>query len=304
MIPKRRESPQGYHFWSAYHDCPWYFYLKYLMGWIPLHKGKALSKGAAIHEAMATFYKTGKPSDLMDTYIQCLEENKGDFEKPDELKELIEWGPKELLVWYNGFGHKDMEEYDVLSIEEELRPVLANGMELTIRPDRVLKKKGNHLTTIRDTKTTSYSIESSYNGVKCEDQATAYIWGLQQVHPEWQVDCLEVDVIYRRQSVIRCERPAPIFRSKYDLAQFELGVMGTMTELTQKVMSLDKYPAQMLFPRHGRNCMKWGCEYSQICRMKPEAMKIPPGFVKDALVDFSKFKIADFDIERLRDVAK
>jgi hypothetical protein len=76
--------------------------------------------------------------------------------------------------------------------------------------------------------------------------------------------------------------------------------MGTMQELTSKVMALDKLPPQLLFPRHGRNCMKWGCEYEQICRTRPEAKFTPPGFVKDELIDFSSLKIGEFDIERLR----
>lgn len=299
-MDNRRESESGYHYWSTYHDCPWMFYMKYVLGWRGKYKSKALIKGSAMHEAMASFYKSGKVDDLMKSYLDTLEGSIAEFQNKEDMNELIEWGPKELMVWYNGFGHKDMEEYEVLSIEEELKPKLSNGMELTMRPDRILKKRSNNFIVIRETKTTGYSIEASYNGVKCEDQATAYVWAVQRLHPEWKCDCVEVDVIYRRQSSIRCDRPAPIYRSKYDLAQFELGVMGTFIEISQKAQSLDKFPPQMLFPRHGRTCSKWGCDYEKVCRLKP-TKEVPPGFVLDERIDFSKFNFGNFDIERLRD---
>ena len=79
-MENRRESESGYHVWSTYHDCPWMFYLKYILGWRAKYKSKALIKGAAIHETMAAFYKSGKVDDLMNTYLDCLEGSSAEFQ--------------------------------------------------------------------------------------------------------------------------------------------------------------------------------------------------------------------------------
>jgi hypothetical protein len=66
--------------------------------------------------------------------------------------------------------------------------------------------------------------------------------------------------------------------------QFEDGMYGTILEITQKVLALQHYPWTMLFPRNGRICGLFGCEYEPICRKQIAPGEKVPGYSLDPWV--------------------
>lgn len=277
-----RESPAGFHYYQSYLDCPRKWYFNYAVKWRPLKKGKALLFGSAIHEAFDTFWKTDSADLMKAAGLGELEHNQEQYrERSDYLLDTTRM-PKMLDTWLGTWEKVDKLQYELIESETSYTIDFADGLVLTVRPDRIMRDRQTGTYSVWDVKTTSYSVPKAYEAAEQNDQMTAYIWAVKKVHPEWQVLQAEIDVLYNRNSVFEAARPATIYRTQFDLDVFEMNMQGVIEEVTGKVEALKDTPYPMLFPRHGAFCGAFGCEFASICRsdVRP-GQPIPDSFTSN-----------------------
>lgn len=280
---RRRESPAGIHYYGLYRECPRKWYLKYPMGLRPLHTAPALLMGGAMHEALAVYYENFNLQRAQKVFREALSDRKPEYADGTKFTEDFNRGPRMLEEFHEKVGKVDALDYDVIEVEHEYQiPFGPDNFLFTIRPDRVLQKKLNRLYYPVETKTSSYSLTSAGVTADRSDQVTGYLWALSRVHPDWNIGGCLIDIIYNKKSVFDAARMGtPAYRNKHELIMFEMGLYGTVVELTQKYKSLEHYPWPLLFPQHRAACSHWGCEYLGICFTNLQPDEVPPGFIKD-----------------------
>ena len=287
MNEPRRESPSGYHFWNLFQNCERKFQIKYVHGFQPLHTAPPLVFGAEYHEATANFYVTGGDENgSIDLFQENKAERQHEYRNQEYFARDYMRGPLLLRKWFEKHGHNDLKFYNILAIEEEIRPTLANGFIMTMRPDRIMESKIDGRIYIFDTKTSSFSVTVTQNEMRLGDQATSYLLGVERCY-DFSPDGFQTDICYQNQSVIKCVRPDLVYRSDRDLREFEYGAVSKMAEISQKVKNLQKYPWYYLFSRNTQWCTSYAkpCEYADICRM--DLGDVPPsGFKKDPWSDY------------------
>jgi hypothetical protein len=285
----------GTHFSGLYLDCPRKFHLKYLMGLKPAKIARALNFGVVMHEAQFQLYKTGSLEWALEWFAQHLLSLKDSYSNAEHFTQDYYRGPTMFEAWASKWYEEDTKTYNFLALEQQLNPVLANGIPITVRPDRVFQHKDTGQIVIPDTKTTSYTVTSPHVTMEHGQQATSYIWALSKEYPLSQIDGVMVDTIFSRvksdgtidPSKIQLARPM-VRRTAYDLQAFELSMIGITAEIAQKVHTYlqGTYPAELLFPRPPLSppCSKFNCEYETICRRPLAKEEVPFGFVKDPWV--------------------
>ena len=315
MIPEveeqRRESPSGWHFYSLYWECPRRHYFKYGCGLQPIKTPKALIFGGCMHEAIAFYYEHWglEPDNLIEATIECFREETikrvAEYERSDEYEADLVRGPLLLKKWHDTWYKNDKKKYRIVEVEKGYTlPVGPNDeFILTVRPDRVFEEKLSKRKVVPDVKTTGYSIDAPFKTADAQDQMTSYLWALKKAHPKWDVGEAFIDVLFIRKSQSKdpnklftepkAERPGIIYRSQEALAQFEMGLFGTILEVSQKYENVgDEWPAEVLFPRNGKDCSMFGCDFADICRKKIDKAFLPDGFKRDPwLEDCVKSKL-------------
>lgn len=295
-LPPGRESPAGVHFSGLYLDCPRKFAYKYLMGLQPTQVGRALNFGIVMHEATYRAYLHRDPEWGLEWGELHLNKLSPKYYNIDHWEQDINRFRPMFQRWLDEWWEHDISTYNFICLEEQLSPVLANGVPITIRPDRVFQHKSNGVIIIPDTKTSTYSANSALDTMKAGEQATSYIWGWKHFYPNHYIDGVMVDTIFTRikrdgtvdYNKIQVQRPM-VRRNPYRLMSFELGMIGIMAEIAQKVQAYyaGMYPMELLFPRPPLSppCSKFPCEYSSICEKPCRADYIPPGFQRDPWVE-------------------
>jgi hypothetical protein len=280
---KQRESRAGFHAYHHYLDCPWKHYLKYQLQIAPRYTSKHLIYGGVIHEAFNHYYTHDfDMASAIEYFESRLEERKEEYERFTDFQEDLIRGPKMLDAWEVAYGMPDRESFEVLESEREYVLPIGPEFTFTVRPDVVKRHKESNVVYVFDYKSTGYSIPKTIQNADCDDQLTAYIYALSKAHPEWEIGGAYIDVLYNRGSVSEACRSEVIYRDERALMQFELNFAGVIQEITQKVKALGEgYPRHLLFPRNGRICGLFGCEYASICRTDPKEGVIPPGFKRD-----------------------
>lgn len=279
----RRESAAGFHFINTYQNCPRRWHLRYNLGILPRKLGKALIFGKAWHNALEVIYRKGSAEDAYAKLLSELSASREEYRYADEAQADMLKAEALFPAWFDAIGAKLHEDYEVLAVEEQLEPVALGVARMTIRPDAVVKRKSDGALLIAEHKSTSASLQKMCDSVDTQDQATAYSWGLLTAKPEYKLNFAGVllDVAYIGMYKGRPASTGPscqqtiIYRNDWQLGQFELGMAGLFSELTQKKRALaaetpgtDAYNMRsaMLFPRNGSMCSVFGCEYADICR--------------------------------------
>lgn len=279
-------SAIGHHFIQAYNENKWGFYLRYVRGLRPRHTKPALLFGGAIHDAKEGYYRFGYDTDLMiDTFVGVMNARKGLYEDREVYDEDLDRGRKMLVYWANTWEAEDRATYRVVEVEGAHTFALANGLPVSVRWDLLVQRLDNGKYYLFDTKTTGFSVRKSYDSVVGQDQATMYLLGVSKVYPERQVVGLIPDILYKRQSVVKAERPGVVLRSRRALVEYEQELIGLHVELTQKIIALEQgfpYP-HMLFPRNGKDDTFFGTEWPDVYRatLPTDPLKAPPGYVVD-----------------------
>jgi hypothetical protein len=285
---KRRESPAGYHFYLSYLQNPRNWYYKYVLGLKPRYTGAALIKGGAMHEALAKYHLTGNMERAKETYVSELDLRRGEYQDPYQVEVDIVTGVAGLDVWYRTWAEQDEKFHEILEVEQgyEFRIGPKGAFRFTIRPDRVIRNKQTGKVYVPDVKTTGWSIPKTFETVEREKQITSYIWGLRQAHPEWEVDAGFADVIYVRWnknsnkvSVSGADRSELIYRTNYELIEFEMNLVGIIVEITQKLRALKDIPYPLLFPDNPSE--KFPSPYDVLGNRYIRPDEIPPGFERD-----------------------
>ena len=294
--PTERESSAGGHFYGLYKDCGRKFFLKYILGFRPSKTSKPLIFGSVIHDTIKNYYLT-YDRDIEETVTHFLTEllkREHDFLLEEDFTQCHLLGPAYLREWDTTWKDFDQKTYDLVEVEQPYELKIGPNEEyiFTVRPDRVFREKTTKRYVIFDTKTTGWSAGGTFRSVDAQDQMTSYIWAVNKIHPEWKVTDAIPDIIFGRPSkvpgripTITATRPGEIYRDTYTQAQFEIGMFGTILEISQKVDNLTEYPAEMLFPRNGSSCAKFGCEYIDICRTKINPQNVPITFVRDEWIE-------------------
>ena len=300
---KRRESPSGYHFYSLYRECPRKHYIKYGLGFVPEFTGKALIFGGSVHEAIAHYYQHWDlPADkLINSTLKAFEKDllsrQSEYENPTDYEDDLIRGPVLLSEWHRTWYKYDKKNYKLVEVENQRTVPLGPNDEfiMTVRPDRVFEEKATKLKIVPDVKTTGYSIDASFKTAAAQDQMTSYLWALAKMEPKWQMGECIIDVLFVRKSRAknpkslygepRAERPGTIYRSEEALHQFELGLFGTIMEVSQKYENLKDFHPEILFPRNGKDCSMFNCPYAEICRTHLDKAYLPRGFKRDPWVE-------------------
>lgn len=266
-----RESSLGHHCINTFQSCPRKWYLRYYVGILPTKISKALIFGKAWHSGMEVFYRGGTIDDAYNKIISEIERAKFSFKKLEDYDESLLRVPILFRAWYEAIGTKLHDEYQVIAVEEELRPLIADKITMTIRPDAVVKRRSDGRILIPEHKTTGYSVQAMFETVDAQDQATAYCWGLVRAKPELTLNFggLLLDVVYNHGKVTDVQQTT-LVRSQSSMIEFELSMFGLFTELAKRIRRLDADPdmVPLLFPRNGGACSTFGCEYADICRTK------------------------------------
>lgn len=283
----RRESPAGYHYYYSYWSNPRNFYLKYVLGLKPKYTSPPLVFGAAIHEAIADYYLTKSIDTAIETFQNEMTLRREEYEDRAKWEEDFTRGPMMISDWYETWGEYDEQHHEVLEVEKGYGFWIGpdEAFYFTVRPDRVFKNKTTNVIRPFDTKTSGWSPTKPVGQADSEDQITAYIWALNKAHPEWGVKDAIIDVMYNRKNSYDSHRGDPIYRTKLDQKVFELNIVGTIIEVTQKVKALKTLPWPLLFPRNGQLAGIFGDPYESISRLDIQPGEIPPGFVRDEWID-------------------
>jgi hypothetical protein len=294
---RRRESPAGYHFYYSYWENPRNFYLKYVLGLKPRFTPPPLLKGGCIHEAMECYYKENYNIDgAIKTYNDEMEARRREYEDGEKFEDDLKGGMLMLSQWHQDWYESDKETLEVVEVEKPYEFWIGpeKKLKFTVRPDRVMKNLSTGKYYVHDTKTTGWSISKAIAQADSEDQLTAYLWAIDKEHPEWKVDSGIIDVMYKRKSKVETHRSDPIYRTNLDKIIFEMNIVGTIIEVTQKVKAVKSgVPWPLLFPRNGRIAGLFGDPYEALSRIDVKPGQVPVGFEKD---DWSE------ELERLLDI--
>ena len=280
---KSKGTGMGSHFLYSFKDCARKWYFEHAVNIEPERKPSALAFGSAIHRGREMYYTHDrKPDYLLEGFRIGMDEEHDTYETDEKYKADLQRGGALLATWLKTFHEGDLTRYVVREVEVEHSVPLPGlpGVYLTIRPDLVVYDTTTGETYAFDCKTTSWSVGQAFHQVECQDQATAYIWGLRQVHPDWRVQGLIVDVLYNKGSVYKAERPGVVYRTESDLDEWEHEATGIVADITQRMEGLTSgtYPIRHLFPRTGSYCARYGCSYETICRQRVVPGEVPIGF--------------------------
>lgn len=265
--------------------------MKYVLGLKPRFTSPALIRGGIVHDAHEAYYDAGWD---VEAGIECIErsfdERLDEFEEAQKMPEIKADSIAMFRAWDAKFrGDQKVEKLVEYEKQRTFKIGPNNDFDFTVRMDRVFRSPERRMMLIRDTKTTSYSVPKAFQSADAEDQMTAYLWAANRIWPDERSIVVEVDVLYKRASVVKAERCGPIYRTPYDLARFELELYGIIAEISQKYAALESLPHQLLFPRNGLTCSIFSCEYAPICRLRLEHGAKPPlGFVNDPWVEENK----------------
>lgn len=279
---RRTASESGYHYINLFQNCKRKFYIRHVLRYVPQETAGPLVFGGAFHEAKAVFYETKSGKKAEETLVRELKKREKEIDHG--LFEQYTWrGPVMLGAWISRFGMQDVQNFKVLHVEEELRPRLPNGFEMTMRPDCILQNRSGTV-YIMETKTSFSNPNIVLEGVVIGDQSTAYIYGVKKVygiHAQMIPDIVGWSLSSMDTGKIACFRGEIVERTEKDLEEFEAGVQSELLDISTRVAGIKKYGVPALFPRNTQFCMSYNrrCEYADICR--GDLSEVPALFKKE-----------------------
>lgn len=280
-------SSRGYHFITEFRSCPRKWFLRYVAGLEPVARSAAASMGSVLHKLQEDFYLGSYRDELPPpaTIEAEFEPYRAAWFEAEDYEMAMLKIATAFNVWRTTFGFKDLEDYDIEWIEQEFNGILPNGVEVTGRMDRIMKRKEYPAIVLFDTKTTSWSPESAHKKVVLADQVTMYTWLLQQKYGDIPIE-MQPDICYLKPRIPTCHRYSAIYRSRADVESFIWGLTHDWDRLISSLRSYEnnEAPAEYLFPRHSTVCAEFGCPYEDICRARLDETTPPPitGYVKRA----------------------
>lgn len=288
---QRGASHAGFHFGNLYMCCPMKFFIRYLLRIEPKRLAPPLITGTAFHEGKAIWYTTKSEKKAISKVVREIENRRDDYEYEERFDKDVIRFPLLLEVWIEKFGRSDIKNFTILGVEDEIVvPVPGtNNFKMTMRLDLVYREKLNEKLFIHDTKTSSFSKVITDNTLYYGDQATAYLWAVEEKYKE-KPYALIGDVAYwnknaKSEDNIDCYRTEWITRSDTQIGEYQESVASLFNEIAQKVTAwkTGNFSKTQLFQRNTFYCNSYAkpCEYADICRTNVEEKKrVPFGFTR------------------------
>jgi hypothetical protein len=222
---------------------------------------------------------------------------KGEYEDPDRWSKDFEDGSAMLRFWADRWLEHDKTSFRVLHVEDKFAVPLPNGYYMTVKPDLIVEDKQDPGKPIRiiDHKSSRWSMGKAHDYLAGSDQPTSYIWATSQLYPGRKILGVESDVLYKNRSKVDAQRVGIVQRSKRELAEFQLEMIGAISEIAQKVKGLQQgWPPHLLFPRNGKDESFFGSEWPYIYRaeLPEDPNEAPYGYEIDAWTQDYTRKIA------------
>jgi hypothetical protein len=295
---KRGGSALGFHFHNLFQNCPRKFFLRYLLRIKSKYVSAPLINGSAFHEGKETFYKTRSETKAITRAKTVVKESENLFESVEDYETTLFKAPTLLQHWILKFGFNDLDRFNFIAVEEEMKIPIPGIPDyyLTAKPDAIVRDKLDDSVVILETKTSSYSIRLTEDGVVSGDQATTYTWATEEYLKKKNISYnnkLSVipDIAYWNKQAssennIQCIRPCMIIRTKKDLKEYQEGLKGLVLMIAQRIEAYksEKYNQFTLFPRNTSWCLSYNrrCEYFDICRQPLKSKgKLPHGYLRE-----------------------
>ncbi len=267
------------------------FFIRYVLRIETKHISSPLICGSAFHEGKALWYNTHSSKKAVAKVISEIEDNEEFYEYPEQFEKDIMRFSLLLEIWIEKFGKKDLKNYEILGVEEEIIVPIpqAPGFVMSMRPDFVYRDPSDGRIYIHDTKTSSSSKNLTNLSLELGDQATTYLWAVREKYNE-RPFALIGDIAYwnrsaKREDNIDCYRTDLIIRSDEQIKELQQSCAALFSEISQKVEAwkTNDYHKSELFDRCTYYCHSYArsCEYADICRTDVESRKrVPHGFTR------------------------
>jgi hypothetical protein len=285
----------GYHYLNLFQCCQWKWHLRYNRNIIPQKVSRYLVFGQVMHIVFEMFYgeHVAAPRDrdaLCELFRFELSRRRELYAKDAEYVDDAERGPVMVAKWYDTFGARDFDTYDILAVEQTMLFELPGGYMMSVKPDVVVAERSSGRVLSLEHKTTSRSASEMAARVACEAQVDAQIMGINA----WlraqgdTAECSGVvpDVLYKRMSVCTATRDTTVIRSRKELADAALSFAGVFADIAQKRVAYESgVVPELLYSHNGAWCGNFSCEYAAVCHSRFEGA--PPGYMLDASGDLS-----------------
>lgn len=297
----QRESFLGGHFISEYTDCPWKFFFKYVLGWSNIQNQVYFTRGQALHIAIESYLTKALTYNEALYFPRYYIMDKSIFNSPQESDQELDLVTAMMKAWLENYGESDPENYIEVEHEIEHTIHLSNGFPITVRMDRVVEEKSTKNLLIFDTKTTSQTMERMLQSFRLGTQGQTYMYAFKEIFKKEPAGII-LDVIRGRTLMagptVEVYRPPLITYDRYKLIQWEMNMIGILSEMTQKVKTYYENPdmAEFLFYRNPGKCAVFGCPYSDLCLRNVVEYTInnphnpPVGFINDPWVEEHNLK--------------
>jgi hypothetical protein len=274
----------GFWHYVGYQQCPRRGYISNILKLAPVFTPPALCKGSMVHAGVAGFRQGGTAHGMQEFQAAAVRVE-SEFESGEKYVEVVNSVEQMLKDYFRTYAG-DANRYEFIAVEQELHPIAhgANGAqyELFLKTDAVARDKERSRFVVFETKhSSSMTPERQYAKLFNQDQATAYLWAWNQLHPEQHANTCIPDMLYHNKSVLYCRRPGEIYRSDHDLMEYELGIVEQIHGIQERLKRLARGENPIVvFPRRG-DCDGDGfytCDYRSICRAHLEPGDPPLGF--------------------------
>lgn len=303
--PKRKKtysaSSSGFHFYNLYQNCQRKFYLRYIEKLVPIYTYPPFIFGSAYHKGQEIFYRTHSAAKALRAVKDEILDREKEFEEPEMFKLNLERCPVLLERWIQDRGKTDLERYDIISVEDNIRMYLKwitfrkpNGKTyhpyITGRIDRIMRDKLTKIAAVYDTKTSTFSVKDTVNSFFYSEQAVQYLILGRHKYPELDIKYAVCDVSYWNykstgEHNISFVKSDFVYKTDTQLKQYLLSVGDLILEIAQKVEALKagKHDPVVLFRRNTSFCYSFfrPCEYANICWTSQEGRRRIAGFKKD-----------------------
>jgi hypothetical protein len=302
-VENLRESAAGWHFYSLYRNNPHEWYLKYILGLAPRYTKPPFVLGRAIHVHNETWWKTKDRDKSLDKGWQVIEEERDNLEDSQDYLDISEKYPIMSSAWVDLWDGTDFgNTFDLVETETpySVRFGPEDSLAFTFRPDLIMEDKDTERKFVFDYKHSSFSPKRFLSIAESSDQVTAYLWGIAKAHPEWNIGGAYIDGVYNRGKVVSSDHYYA-YRPTHYIKVFELGLAGTILEVSQKVKALSEYPWPVLFPPNWSFVEIYGSQYQPLLGKNIKPGEVPPGFIKDLSIDVKETleRIPDWSLNDL-----
>jgi len=284
MEEQKEDIGHGHWYFDTFESYPWKGFLRYVLGWVPEKTSPALIWGGALHAGVASWWRTFDPQVVLDQFQAEMDARQGECEDRERWSLDVERGLRLLGIYCEKYV-TDPEEYDTVAVEEPAQ-LKVSGVPFNFRIDAVVRSKRSGTYIIHETKSSSSLTPEKIMGkVRDQDQATAYLYAWNTLHPDKRAEVVVPDVLYNNKSVYDCQRmESGVYRSSAELEQWADGASRFAHEVQNRINIVkDGCPPYKSFKR-AFSCDGDGfyrCDYKPICRL-PLSFDAPPAGYKIA----------------------